>query len=62
MATCGLQGDTGISNIMHELINNVCASKGFTLLLYSVNSFSTMPKQIALKNEIHSVKYNFSLI
>lgn len=26
-----LAGDTGISNIMHELINNACASKGFTL-------------------------------
>lgn len=41
--------DTGISNIMHGLINNACASKGFRLLLYSVNSFWIMLKEIPWK-------------
>lgn len=41
--------DAGISNIMHELINNACASTGYynITLLYSVNSFWRLLKQIA---------------
>lgn len=35
-----LAGDTGISNIMHKLINNACASTGFTLLHYYIQSIA----------------------